>query len=105
MDLTRGLRAAFDGALQAVPEPIRERVSALIDMVMANEELVRTVSSVPDIVWVLAIVATVGSKALGGGSSATAGMDEWAALAAAEGDEGLITDKLDCFRRAAAGTV
>jgi predicted unusual protein kinase regulating ubiquinone biosynthesis (AarF/ABC1/UbiB family) len=87
MDLTRGLRAAFDGALQAVPEPIRERVSALIDMVMANEELVRTVSSVPDIVWVLAIVATVGSKALGGGSSATAGMDEWAALAAAEGDE------------------
>jgi hypothetical protein len=87
MDLTRGLRAAFDGALQAVPEPIRERVSALIDMVMANEELVRTVSSVPDIVWVLAIVATVGSKALGRGSSATAGMDEWAALAAAEGDE------------------
>ncbi len=83
LDLSTGLRAAFDGAIQAVPEPVRERVTALVDAVLANEELVRAISSVPDVAWVLVLVATVGSKALGGGSSATAGMDEWAALAAA----------------------
>ena len=87
LDLSTGLRAAFDGAIQAVPEPVRERVTALVDAVLANEELVRAIDSVPDVAWVLVLVATVGSKALGGGSSATAGMDEWAALAAAEGDE------------------
>ena len=88
LDLSSGFRAAFDGAIQAVPEPVRERAAALVDAVLANEELVRAMSSVPDVAWVLVLVAAVGSKALGGGSSATtAGMDEWAALAAAEGDE------------------
>ena len=73
----------------AVPDPVAERLAAAVDAAAAAlpGDLAASAGSLPALpALLLAAVAAALARAAAGGGGAGAGMDEWAALAAAEGD-------------------
>ena len=74
----------------AVPDPVAERLAAAVDAAAAAlpGELAASAGSLPALpALLLATVAAALARAAAGGGGAGAGMDEWAALAASEGDD------------------
>ena len=74
--------------VNAVPDPLAERLAAAVDAAAAAlpSDLVASSGSLPTGALLLAAVAAALARLVSGGG-ADAGMDEWAALAASEGDD------------------
>ena len=74
--------------VNAVPDPVAERLAAAVDAAAAAlpSDLVASSGSLPTGALLLAAVAAALARLVSGGG-ADAGMDEWAALAASEGDD------------------